>query len=155
MPEFDAGIESMDQDSKDAVDRSVRMAQLIHKTTPMLNTIIQTALRNQGITYNLVTGETNPTQGYMVSLPDREVREEVLTPENLIRFIAINADKLAENNKYLGIWQDGNWCLDVSANITHKEEAIKLAKKWNQKAIWDCEKKEAIELKATESCGQK
>lgn len=146
MPEFDAGIESMDQDSKDAVDKSVRIAQLIHKTTTMLNTIIQTALRNQGITYNLVTGETNPTQGYMVSLPDREVREEVLTPSIILHFIAINADKFEENNKYLGIWQDGNWCLDVSANIAHKEEAIKLAKKWNQKAIWDCEKKEAIEL---------
>lgn len=112
----------------------------------MLNTIIQTALKNGGITYNLVTSETNPTQGYMVSLPDREVREEILTPDNLIRFIAINADKFAENNKYLGIWQDGNWCLDVSANITHKEEAIKLAKKWNQKAIYECETGKVIEI---------
>lgn len=103
---------------------------------------VKDTLNNGGASFNLLTGEYNPNNGYMVAteihemyLPKEEFNNEVLKG-----YIAKNLDALLSNkNLFLGSWIDerGMVCLDISERIEDRQEAVKLGIERNQKAIWD------------------
>lgn len=110
--------------------------------------------KNGGATYNINTGELNPSEGYMVSLVGFEKATKI--PENLNEFQNIMSayldkkvwDQLAiSEDIYLGFWIDGDtFYVDLSEKFEFKEWAITIGYNRNQKAIWDANKKETIYL---------
>ena len=121
----------------------------------MINTIIETAKANGGITYNVITGDTNPETGYIVSLKGHERRHFGLSPDMILLYIAHHHREFSED-VYLGLWWDsdhayemGGWCLDLSIRVMDRNVALKIAETNEQLAIWDCAKKESITLKQT------
>jgi hypothetical protein len=112
----------------------------------MINTILNTAIALDGISYNILTGETNPDTGYMVSLADREKRVDELTAKAISNYISDNMRHLTLGRTFFGVWKDGEWVLDVSVNIPDLESAISAGLLNQQLAIWDCANGKAIFL---------
>ena len=110
-------------------------------------------IKDGGASYNLLTGEFNPREGYMVSIKDHELIIPY-DPEGLqyeiSRYIKSKADILISgmsDNKFLGAWVDeGKLYLDVSLHIYSKEEAISIARAEEQKAYYDCKGGKSINL---------
>ena len=105
------------------------------------------AIKNGGFSLN-PDGE-NPTSGFMVSCKDLyKINLSDLTPDKLDNAIK-EASKI---NGYIGGWLDvnsddkNNFYLDISINVKDKDEAIELAKKNNQLAIFDIATGESIYL---------
>jgi hypothetical protein len=113
------------------------------------NSIINTG----GASYNLLTGEFNPSTGFMVSIKGHEERS-IFNVNNLqytiARYIRTKADILlsGENEElFLGGWIDkGDLYLDVSILIENKDEAIRVAIANDQKAYYDCNIGKSIDL---------
>ena len=107
-------------------------------------------MENKGATLNLLTGETNPKTGYMVSLPNREFSFDPLCIDfqrALKVFIQNNLNDLLHEGNYLGSWiHEGNFYLDVSVNMETLEDAIHLGNLNDQIAIWDCQNQSEIKL---------
>jgi len=108
-------------------------------------------IANGGSSYNLLTGEFNPNNGFMVSIKGHELS----IPYNLngiqydiARYIKSKADILISGlseNKFLGAWLDnGLLYLDVSILVDTEIEAIQLAKENNQLAYFNNSTKESI-----------
>jgi hypothetical protein len=106
-----------------------------------------------GASYNILTGEFNPKQGFMVSI---EGHEEIskFNPNNLqytiARYVRTKADLIlsGENQElFLGAWVDGeDLVLDVSVHIESRAEAIRVGIANEQIAYYDCNLGESIEL---------
>lgn len=110
---------------------------------------MDTAKANGGGSYNLNTGEFNPTHGYMVSLEGHEQRHSTWDDDTLLKYIASKAEHLAEPNNYIGVWHDttrDEWCFDVSQNLEDKLEAVQVGLSRRQQAIWDCANADEIAL---------
>ena len=98
-----------------------------------------------------MTGELNPSTGYMVSHQGAElVVPRKPTPLTTELYIAANAKQhLQYAPNFLGMWyneKDGNWYYDVSEHIADKDLALQLAKERKQLAIFDCSTGESIYL---------
>ena len=112
-----------------------------------LQKIIDLAIENGGASYSIVSGDYNPNKGYMVSYVGCETITSVLTLDILVKYIKHYIDYLSTSDVYVGIWlNDGNWYLDISENVSDKDEAIKVARLRKQIAIWDCENNKEIRL---------
>lgn len=105
------------------------------------------ALKNGGFSLNK-DGE-NPATGYMISCKDLyKINLSDLTPDKLDNAIK----EATEISGYIGGWLDvnsddkNNFYLDISINVKDKDEAIELAKKNNQLAIFDIATGESIYL---------
>lgn len=105
------------------------------------------ALKNGGFSLN--KNGDSPATGYMISCKDLyKINLSDLTPDKLDDAI-LEASKI---NGFIGGWLDteandkDNFYLDISVNIQNKDEAIKLAKKNNQLAIYDVASGESIYL---------
>lgn len=106
--------------------------------------ILLQAKMNNGISIN--SEGTEPTQGYMVSIPGEETRVNILDIWTIETYITI-LDQL-NLYYYLGIWKEGKtWYLDISVNILDIKRAKQLGNEYNQKAVWDVVNKKEIYLK--------
>lgn len=76
-----------------------------------------------------------PTKGYMVGVKGYDTLDNMLKVE-------------LKDNEYYGTWKDmednGKVYFDISTNIIDKEQAIELAKKRHELAIFDIENCESI-----------
>lgn len=112
------------------------------------------ALLNNGVTYSLNTGATNPDTGYMVSLQGHEEKSTYIDEVIIADYCKRKSELLANDNHYLGLWYDSeNWYLDVSENIEEKRNAIFYGIIRSQRAIWDCAKQAAITLPEPQRAG--
>src|SRR5690606_16486648 len=95
-------------------------------------------LENGGATFNLVTGELNPSVGYMVALGGHEkiIGSDIFSIPQLQYHIAdyikdkaiLLASGITDDKKYLGTWiNDGKLYLDVSINFVDKAMAVEIA----------------------------
>jgi hypothetical protein len=94
-----------------------------------------------GFSYNINNGDSNPDQGFMVSIKGYE--ETAPSGCDLIAFgrsyFLRHAEQLADPNYYMGCWVNaGRFIFDISENVQTKEVAIVLGKQHDQEAIWDC-----------------
>ena len=94
-----------------------------------------------GFSYNINNGDSNPDQGFMVSIKGYE--ETAPSGCDLIAFgrsyFLRHAEQLADPNYYMGCWVNaGRFIFDISENVQTKEVAIQLGSMNNQEAIWDC-----------------
>ena len=69
-----------------------------------LQTFLSEALKNNGGSYNITTGEYNPTDGYMVSLPNNEL---VVDVRDLLETDVLSAYII--NNSKVFIFFDMQW----------------------------------------------
>lgn len=108
---------------------------------------LKEAKENGGGSYSFLTGQTNPTAGYMVSMAGRERIIKELQVKEVQVYVTENRDVLMTEGAYLGVWaSEGEWYLDVSRNITDRATAISAGNDNKQQAIWDCAKGEEIAL---------
>lgn len=113
-----------------------------------LKQFVKATIENGGASFNLVTGELNPTTGYMVAIQGHEKIVPNVTSEKQLQYIIsdfirehaiILASGISNEGNYIGTWlHEGNLYLDVSCNVSNKADAIKVAKEGSQLAIWDC-----------------
>lgn len=120
-----------------------------------LQQFIKDTIANGGASYNLITGEYNPTTGYMVGLYNKDQVVPLGTAKGLqydvADFIKDNAQILLGGTVtdcyFLGSWvHEGEVHLDISANVLDLKEALFLGKKYGQLAIWDCANKCEIKI---------
>lgn len=122
------------------------MANLIN----FVNSIIQ----NGGASYNLITGEFNPDNGYMVSAKGYESKSNYNggfknIQYDVASYIKENAHILmagvVDTNVFIGGWvEEGELYLDISSKIDTEDEARNLALRNEQKAIFDNKSKQTI-----------
>lgn len=102
-----------------------------------------------GFTHNIVD-TSSPTTGYTLSpYPEREehVAASDLTAGHVRDYAKRNDDLLRQPGHFLGSWRDGDDVyLDVSVNLADRDAATKLGRERDQKAIWDVEGGEAVDL---------
>lgn len=113
-------------------------------------------LRNGGASYNITTGEYNPTNGYFVSLPNFEQKIPLadFTQQTVKDFINDNSIELANEFSFVGSWVDnGIVYLDVSRQFNDKRFALNLAVNSNQLAIYDAFNSVVIDLPTPQRAG--
>jgi hypothetical protein len=110
---------------------------------------------NGGVSYNITTGDYNPTDGYMVSLHGCEMAFGEITEEQLIKdYIVANIDVLTNHNAYFGAWVDrGLTYFDVSIKIDDLYEACYAGIVNEQIAIYDNANAVAIHLPSPQKSG--
>lgn len=117
--------------------------------TTNLRAFIQHSKTNGGGSHSIMTGLTNPTSGYMVSISGFEKRfKQFPTNLELAVYIFKNIVELTREGSYLVLWKNkgGEWFIDVSINIPELSNAMVIGAKHNQLCIWDCAKSEEIPL---------
>jgi hypothetical protein len=120
-----------------------------------LYTFALNTLQDGGRSYNPTTGQVNPSEGYMVAVYGSElvVPLDQFGPDVLKEYYLENASK-ATPNTFVGSWVDGgNVYLDLSNHVSDLHEAVTLGMKADQKAIYDCEAKQSINLPTPQKCG--
>jgi hypothetical protein len=121
-----------------------------------LQTFLSEVLKNNGGSYNITTGESNPTDGYMVSLPNNElfINADDLCATVLSEYIINNAEELSSNESFVGLWIDnGKAYLDVSYKYNDIETACYVGIISDQKAIYDNANAVAIHLPTPQRSG--
>jgi hypothetical protein len=121
-----------------------------------LQTFLSEALKNNGGSYNITTGESNPTDGYMVSLPNNELVIDAndLCATILSEYIINNAEELSSDKSFVGLWIDnGKAYLDVSVKYDDLETACYVGIINDQKAIYDNANAVAIHLPTPQRSG--
>jgi hypothetical protein len=121
-----------------------------------LQTFLSEVLKNNGGSYNITTGESNPTDGYMVSLPNCEeiFNADDLCATVLSEYIIDNADELSSEHSFVGLWIDnGMVYLDVSVKYDDLETACYVGIINDQKAIYDNANAVAIHLPTPQRSG--
>lgn len=98
--------------------------------------------KDGGFSIDVKTGQT-PQSGFMVSIyPEREEKQHILTfdTNTLNRYIVDNIDLLLQPGAYLGGWHDpadDTVYLDVSVKTDNLVDAVLMARKHGQLAIYD------------------
>lgn len=121
-----------------------------------LQIFLSEVLKNNGGSYNITTGEYNPTDGYMVSLPNNElvIDADDLCAAVLSEYIINNAEELSSENSFVGLWIDnGKAYLDVSVKYNDLETACYVGIINDQKAIYDNANAVAIHLPTAQRSG--
>jgi hypothetical protein len=103
----------------------------------MENTLAVFANNEEGCTLDFGLKLVQKAKGYFVALTDNAVKE--ITFEEIENLKAL-ANKLNLNEAFIGYWRDSNTgihYLDLSVHIEDNTTAVKMAREYNQKAIWD------------------
>lgn len=112
------------------------------------------AIAEGGFTYQPVADQFAPAQGFALST---DVGNEVpvpideVTAQTFADYINAHADVFDDPTKFLGVWIDhdsGKVVFDVSTVVRDRDEAIRLAAKFKQEAIYDLEKGETVPVRA-------
>jgi len=110
-------------------------------------------LNNGGGSYNLLNGQLNPTDGFMVSIADHEtILKNNWIPQLQYHIASYIKEKahilcggLTNQRYFIGAWvENDDLYLDVSTKVTTREEAIRIAIDNGQKAYYDNGKQETI-----------
>lgn len=119
-----------------------------------LQNFLSDVLTNGGASFNITTGVYNPSQGFFVSVPNREVQTTNLTADLLANFVNNNIDLLSNESYFLGGWvENGVIYLDVSEQIFDKRIALTQGINRNQLAIFDASNSEVINLPTRQTSG--
>ena len=121
-----------------------------------LQIFLSEVLKNNGGSYNITTGEYNPTDGYMVSLPNNElvIDADDLCAIVLSEYIMTNIEELCSDKSFVGLWIDnGKAYLDVSVKYNDIETACYVGILSDQKAIYDNANAVAIHLPTAQRSG--
>lgn len=123
-----------------------------------LRKILDEILLEGGISYNINTGQMNPSTGYMVSILGYEEKFDVneITDADIQSYTLKHIDDLLSEFKYIGGWLDkdnNNVVLDISINIDDLEYAYYLGMINKQKCIYDCKNKRYIDLPSPQTSG--
>ena len=123
-----------------------------------LRTVLDEIFLEGGVSYNVTTGEVNPTTGFMVSILGFEKQFDVDTikADDLRDFVSDNAHDLWGENRFIGGWIDKDTnkvILDISVNITDVTNACYTGIINKQKCIYDCYTKNYISLPSPQACG--
>lgn len=108
-----------------------------------------------GSTFNLYFGDLAGQSLYAVSVyPERSrlVGGPELDLRILERFLLDNLDLLQDPRNNAGTWfneADGNTYLDVSSTLPSRQQAIQLARRYNQIGVFDLRTSEVIETGGT------
>ena len=114
--------------------------------------LIQATIKNGGATFNPAIDNFLSGQYYCVAMyPEKEtiIPLENFNEESLKDFMIANFILLQDRRNSLGTWLDvdtDNVYLDISRTLKDKETALKIAKKYNQLAIFDLENLKEIRL---------
>jgi hypothetical protein len=118
-------------------------------TNRMIDDVVNLHQENGGATFNPFKGDLADTKNYSVSIyPERTKilpgnpakTDKGKFKKQLHSFVEANSDLLKDSKNSLGTWYDADsnqTYLDISVTLPHKNTAIALAKKHNQKAIFD------------------
>ena len=109
-----------------------------------------------GASYNINTGEYNPTKGYFVSVMGCEDKSESLNKDLIKTYVYKHLDVLANTDKFLGAWlneDDGLYYLDCSEQIHDLRTALVQGMRRDQKAIWDANNSREIRLPTRQRAG--
>ena len=109
---------------------------------------------NGGVSYNFTTGDYNPTDGYMVSLPDYEMAFDKVNEQDIKDYIIENIGVLSGDNAYFGAWVDRDLIyFDVSVKVDDLYEACYAGIVNEQLAIYDNANAVAIHLPTPQKSG--
>jgi hypothetical protein len=109
---------------------------------------------NGGVSYNFTTGDYNPTDGYMVSLPDYEIAFDKVNEQDIKDYIIENIGVLSGDNTYFGAWVDRDIIyFDVSVKVDDLYEACYSGIVNEQLAIYDNANAVAIHLPTPQKSG--
>lgn len=115
------------------------------------------AMQNGGVSFNQTT--VNPTEGFMVSFPDKGIQLNIheFTEAKLAQYVNKNANILQSvSNAFIGVWfntNDNMYYLDVSENLISKENALRTGMLRDQKAIFDIANNKVLELPTRQRTG--
>lgn len=120
----------------------------------LLEKIYAETMANGGFSINILNNE-EPKEGFMVSLPNKELKvsSERFNPQILRNYIN-STNELNNPKMFLGTWVEGDEVyIDTSENITDKETAIRKGIAQGQLAIYDVKNQEVINLPTPQKTG--
>lgn len=120
----------------------------------VVNDILKSIETVGGTTINLSKGNLSGSNNYAVSIyPERErIIEGPVDFEKIEDFIVSNEDLLNNANNSFGAWTNqGKVYLDVVVTIPDKIQALELARKNNQLAIWDLRNNQEIQTNSVKA----
>ena len=106
----------------------------------ILQTIYAKTMTEKGASYNVVTNQFGTNKGFMVSLPNRELRVPIglFNPQIIQNFINSNIELLSNKDNFLGTWIANDYVyLDVSKCYKDIDTAIRIGMLSDQLAIYD------------------
>jgi hypothetical protein len=112
------------------------------------NFVFNETMNNGGSTYNLKSGNMVGKEFYAVS--DKKEKEVVLSidkfdEESVVKFIESNYELLQNPEYSLGTWKNGDLVyIDISRTIKGVENALEIARRENQTAIFNRDKNEYL-----------
>lgn len=99
--------------------------------------------------YNVNTGESNPSNGYMVSLPEceKEFCFDKFDSRDLKHYYFTYSEIFADQKVFfVGNFDGDKVCLNANINIQNLEDAIYLGMSNRKKVIFDCSNNRKISL---------
>lgn len=110
---------------------------------------IKRIIENGGATLTSELKQAELTRGFMVSLEGAESQVQGNDYQAIIKAIEEKQNIIKDNdNLYIGLWLDGGiMYIDLSINIQDKTEALEVAKRNKQLAIYDLINNDSIYLK--------
>ena len=115
----------------------------------MENNKIMEIIKNKGATLDRNLNDFKRNKGYIVSLEGQEKKIIKSNIEEIKKEIE-EKRKFIENRKglYIGLWLENDYIyIDISIYIEDKTEALEIAKKNKQLAIYDLKIKDSLYLK--------
>ncbi len=109
-----------------------------------------------GFSYNITTGESIPSSGYMVSLHGYEmvIPSDIFHAKDIRDYVSNNASQLYREDLFMGGWiKDDKVYLDVSVNIPDLETAVYTGMVNNQHSIYDVVNKISLMLPSPQRSG--
>ena len=115
---------------------------------------VKDTIENGGASFNLLTGEYNPNDGFMLATNGNEIVIPIdqFHQTSVANYISEKAVMLmsgiANSNFFLGSWVDGEKVyLDISEKVDNRQQAEAIGNDRNQIAIWDNANSLEIRLK--------
>lgn len=145
----DAGYVGLDTETSQGV-KYFTPQKVINVSHDLTSQLHKNLIKNEEITFDLLGNrDIDGTPYYAVSIfPERESKPipvKDFTPEHIKQYIIDNRDLLTMDGNNFGGWvENGNVILDVSRTVPSKWEAIRLGKKYGQKAIYDLAARQTI-----------
>ena len=119
-----------------------------------LRNFVDSVIQNGGASYNLITGEFNPNEGYMVSIYGHETVSEYVPEAKNIQYALANYIKdkahilmagVTDSEYFVGAWvSNDKLYFDISVKTEYSRDAYKLAEENKQLAYFSNKRKESV-----------